>query len=75
MPFPNLPYIIDGEYKLTESAAVEHYIIKKGGKKADLLGKDPKESAIINMVTSIIRGDVWKGFVELAMNPNYESEK
>ena len=75
MPFPNLPYIIDGEYKLTESLAVEHYIIKKGGKKTDLLGRDAKEAAIINMLASILKGDVWKNLVELCINPNFETEK
>ena len=68
MPFPNLPYLTDDDYKLTESSAVEQYIIKKGGKKIELMGKDPKESAIINMLVSVIRGDLWKNLAELAMN-------
>lgn len=29
MDFPNLPYIIDGDFKLTESKAVAEYIIRK----------------------------------------------
>lgn len=36
--FPNLPYVIDGDFKLTESKAIHLYIIKKSGK-TDLLGK------------------------------------
>jgi len=27
LEFPNLPYLIDGEYKLTESSAIARYII------------------------------------------------
>ena len=29
--FPNLPYLIDGDFKLTESAAIAKYIIKRSG--------------------------------------------
>ncbi len=36
--FPNIPYLIDGDFKLTESAAIAKYIIKRSGK-TDLLGK------------------------------------
>jgi glutathione S-transferase len=36
--FPNLPYLIDGDFKLTESAAIAKYIIKRSGK-TELLGK------------------------------------
>jgi glutathione S-transferase len=30
--FPNLPYLIDGDFKLTESLAIAKYIIKRSGK-------------------------------------------
>lgn len=36
----NLPYIIDGDFKLTETAALEQYIIRKSGKEKELLGGD-----------------------------------
>jgi glutathione S-transferase len=29
--FPNLPYLIDGDFKLTESSAIAKYIIKRSG--------------------------------------------
>lgn len=32
LPFPNLPYLIDGQVKLTEAKAIYHYIIRKSGK-------------------------------------------
>ncbi len=34
---PNLPYLVDGSYKLTESNAIENYIILKSNK-LELLG-------------------------------------
>jgi glutathione S-transferase len=38
----NLPYIIDGDFNLTESLAIQQYIIRRA-KKAELLGShDPK---------------------------------
>lgn len=33
LPFPNLPYLIKDDLKLTESAAIAKYIIKKSHKK------------------------------------------
>jgi len=40
LDFPNLPYLINGDFKLTESIAIARYIIRKSNKK-DLLGKTP----------------------------------
>ena len=37
MDFPNLPYLIDGEVKLSESWAIAKYIARKYGKQ--LLGE------------------------------------
>ncbi len=44
--FPNIPYLIDGDFKLTESKAVNLYIIKRSGK-TELLGKDIKDEALV----------------------------
>ena len=43
--FPNLPYIIDGEFKLTESAAVTVYICDKWC--PALMGATPEERSRI----------------------------
>ena len=43
MPFANLPYIIDGETKITETFAVLQYIAGKF--KPEVLGKTPQERA------------------------------
>ncbi len=42
--FPNLPYLIDGDFKLTESRAINLYVIMKSGK-TDLLGKTIEDKA------------------------------
>lgn len=31
LEFPNIPYLIDGDFKLTESPAVARYAIKRSG--------------------------------------------
>ena len=47
LDFPNLPYIIDGDVKLTESKAVTVYICDKFA--PQLLGKTPETRARIIM--------------------------
>lgn len=42
LPFPNLPYLIDNDLKLTESLAINRFIIGISSKK-DLLGKNLKD--------------------------------
>lgn len=57
MAFPNLPYIVDGDVKISESDVLPRYVIKKSGKK-ELLGKDARDSALIDNVIYAI-GDMW----------------
>lgn len=38
LDFPNLPYFIDGDYKITETLAIHAYIAEKWN--PELLGKD-----------------------------------
>lgn len=54
LPFPNIPYIIDGDFKLTESKAINHYIIKKSGK-TDLLGKNLKDEAQVECLLGVLQ--------------------
>ena len=48
MEYPNLPYLIDGETKITETAAILQYIAKKW--KPDLLGRSAAEVGRVNML-------------------------
>lgn len=45
-PFPNLPYLKDGEFIITESTAIQRYIVRKSNNK-ELLGKNIQDSAKI----------------------------
>ena len=51
MSFPNLPYIQDGNFMLSETAAVHQYIADKY--KPELLGSNPQETARIKQVYGI----------------------
>lgn len=44
--FPNLPYLTDGNFKLSESIAIEEYIVRRGGK-PELMGKNIQEEAVV----------------------------
>lgn len=44
--FPNLPYLIDGEFRLTESSAIAKYIINRSGK-TELLGRNSQDQGKI----------------------------
>jgi len=51
--FPNLPYLVDGDYKLSESSAIPGYLINKAGK-TELLGKDFKDQAIVRQIEGVL---------------------
>lgn len=51
LDFPNLPYFIDGEVKLTENFAIFEYICAKWN--PDLLGKDLEARGLVNMLAGV----------------------
>ena len=51
--FPNLPYLIEGDFKITESSAITHYIIARSDKRS-LLGTDAKQQARIKQVQGVL---------------------
>lgn len=53
LDFPNLPYLIRNNFKLTESSAIAKYIVKISDKK-DLLGKTPEDEAKVDMILSLL---------------------
>ena len=46
LDFPNLPYLFDGDLKLTQSKAILYYL----GRKYNLMGKNPNEEAHVMML-------------------------
>ena len=46
LDFPNLPYLIEGDLKLTQSKAILYYL----GRKLHLMGKTPAEEAMVMML-------------------------
>jgi len=54
--FPNLPYLVDGDFVLTESGAIPSYLINKAGKR-ELLGKDFKDEARVRQIEGVL-GDI-----------------
>ena len=58
LDFPNLPYFIDGDFKITETVAIHKYIADKWN--PELLGSSPQEKAKIGMVAGNI-GDLKGG--------------
>ena len=42
LDFPNIPYLLDGDFKLTESIAIAKYIPHRSGH-TDLLGKTAED--------------------------------
>jgi len=49
MDFPNLPYLIDGDFHLSETAAIHKYIAHKWA--PELLGKNSQEFATAEMMS------------------------
>jgi glutathione S-transferase len=51
LPFPNLPYLLDGDVSLTESQAILRYLCAKY--QPDLLGKSLLDRATVDMVLGV----------------------
>ena len=52
LDFPNIPYFIDGDLKITETKAIHEYIAEKWN--PDLLGTTPEQRAKVTMVANIV---------------------
>lgn len=62
--FPNIPYLIDGGFKLTESSAIQKYVISKSNKK-ELLGKNVQDSVKVESILSLfddVNSEIAKNF-------------
>ena len=52
LDFPNLPYLIDGDLKLTESLAIYKYVARKY--RPELLGATAQEFAFAEMLSEFV---------------------
>ena len=71
LDFPNLPYIIDGDFKLTESAAVTTYICDKFA--PELMGTTPEQRAQVTMLQCVLK-DHFMSFMPLAFQGKPQEE-
>ena len=55
LDFPNVPYLIHGDLKITESSAITRYVINKFG--PELAGKTPEEAAHADQLYGVL-GDI-----------------
>lgn len=51
LDFPNLPYLFDGDFRLTESKSIMKYFCRKHN--PSMLGCNPKEVATADMVSRV----------------------
>ena len=69
--FPNLPFIRDGSFFLTESAAVVQYLIAKSGR-VELLGKNSKDMAVVRQIQGVF-DDIKKDFMTAVQTPTNQA--
>ncbi|XP_031572822.1 glutathione S-transferase Mu 3-like isoform X2 [Actinia tenebrosa] len=71
LDFPNLPYYIDGDIKITQSGAILRHIARK----KNLCGETEKERIIVDMMENQIQ-DFRSGFSALCYrSENFDEEK
>ncbi|CAG7836442.1 unnamed protein product [Allacma fusca] len=70
LPFPNLPYLVDGDVKLVQSGAIIRYLARKH----DLLGKTPEEQTRVDLVDHQIN-DFRSSFTGMCYNPKFNEMK
>lgn len=58
LEFPNIPYLIHGDTKITETIAIHQYIAEEWDN--TLLGKNAQDKAKVTMLVSIIQEFRWK---------------
>lgn len=74
--FANLPYLIDGDQMLSESLAIEEYIVNRAGSKyrRQLLGDSAQERATILMLRGVMN-DMREALVDLSFDEKFAEKK
>ena len=63
LDFTNLPYLIDGDLKLTETAAIQQYIASKY--KPELMGSTASEIASASRLLYVVSERMFEGFKKM----------
>jgi len=71
LDFPNLPYLVDGDFHLTESLAIPLYIANKAGA-SDLFGKAGPEKATHQMLVGLLQ-DFNQSLYEVFFSSDYNT--
>jgi glutathione S-transferase len=69
LDFPNIPYLIDGDFKLTESTAIAKYIPHLSGH-TDLLGKTAEDQGKVDSILGVF-SDAFKEIPSLLWNKDH----
>lgn len=72
MDFPNLPYFIDGDMKISESAAIFDYIVNQYG--PALSGDSNKEKAVVKQLGGVIH-DIKGWLTGTCYSPEFHQHK
>lgn len=70
LDFPNLPYLLDGDVKITQSNAILRYLARK----SNLLGNSDEEKTRVDVLESEIN-DLRREYVGMCYNRNFETLK
>lgn len=70
LDFPNLPYLIDGDVKITQSRVIIRHLARKHG----FMGKTEKEQLRIELLDAQVH-DFYMDYVRIVYNPQFESLK
>ena len=70
LKYPNLPYLFDGDVKLTETIAIHRYLADRY--RPELLGRTEKQRAEVSMLEGIICGS---GLKNAITKPCYKNDR
>lgn len=70
---PNLPYLIDGDYKLTETTSIIRYLPKRLGK-PELLGKTIQDQGRVDQILGVL-SDVQTTLIKDLVEEGWEAKR
>ena len=74
LDFANLPYLIDGDVKITQTWAIYPYIAQKAGRE-DLLGNSIQDKARVSMLRGMLYDFLREIWYEVASDKDWREKK